>query len=1337
MVIFILKVINMAFRTKLDYSDNRQINQRERTSTVLSGGSVFGVAYSALTSGIDYTSTGGTEFVAGPLISTFSGNGTTTIFTWYDPRMDLVNSQVSAITNITSGLSQSFTVFTVDSTGTTLDGYDYNAFYTGVTFEFQPQLIYSGVGPSYTGTVSSASGVTFLSANSLDYSGRTIWVDNPEITRTKRFIVTNNPSIGHVLTCDSAEGEATWSSISAATSGVTFWEEGGDSNGAIKDEKGGHSLSGGVAKSMIAGGELNTLTESAWSMMGGGLGNTIEGSSDRSSIIGGYQNTLTNSSDKSIILVGEFNTMNGSDSSVIIAGENNKLSGGSDSSAIIAGDNNTIDNSLYAGIVGGNDNVINNNSDYSVVLGGYQNLITGHTLSYIIGGSGNTVDFSAFVGVGEGIIGSNDSSILTSNNASIIGSVSGTVEYSQLSSIVSSWNSSISGTSVDPSDSTSNIIYGSAGSHIKPNGSNESKYSSIISSFNSDITGGNYSSIIGGEYSEIFNSVDSVVIGGVANFIDNSNRSSILGGRSNSAHSISNYSILIGGDENEINSSQKSVIAGGEDNTIEGSSDRSSIIGGEDNVISASTEAFIGGGSGNTLNGERSVILGGLQNTITGHTDGAIIGGTGNTIDFCLGSYGSVSSSGEFILGGFDNLVYNSEGSGIIGSYNSGLSGGTNSVMMATSGSSMVNKRSVLLGGANNTISSTPGYYQGIASLGYPDIDFGYGASSIIGGLGNTNYGSFTSIIGGVNNEINADCSIGGSSIIGGHLNTISGDTWSSIIGGQNNEILVGTNVFSNQDENSIIGGDENIISGTTKSFIGGGKLNAVYVSDKSFIGGGSQNNIDGADESSIIGGSQNNIVGADESSIIGGLSNTITGSTPATANRSVIAGGWDNDIFDSKYTSIIGGYKSKIQSTSSYSTILGGFINELSGSEYTTIVGGRDSSGYTSDYGFMGGGLNNRLERTSYSAIIGGRDNVVSGDGSTNTMVIIASHNSNLLGTNWGFIAGSSSSTIYYAPRSVIVGGDNNTIANDGNTVFRSGIFAGSGNTITDGNQCAIIGGTGNVIDLSFGNDHSVIIGGEFNVISNANRSVIIGGTNITATTDDMVYVPDLIIDGLTSVTDLQTNSDGKIINGVSDISFKDNVQAIKNPLDKILKLNPVSFEWTPEIKLREGTIYGLIAQEVQEVIPEMVTERAKGDGTLTLEYKEIIPWIIGAIQELAGDNSPILNRDELILETQTIASEDNNIELNFNGTHDSALNGGITVIKGINDETNSVFEINSDGDWHTNNYILPHGLVIPKFTPISTNDDKGKLGEITRDDDYIYIKTEAGWKRTGLETF
>ena len=53
------------------------------------------------------------------------------------------------------------------------------------------------------------------------------------------------------------------------------------------------------------------------------------------------------------------------------------------------------------------------------------------------------------------------------------------------------------------------------------------------------------------------------------------------------------------------------------------------------------------------------------------------------------------------------------------------------------------------------------------------------------------------------------------------------------------------------------------------------------------------------------------------------------------------------------------------------------------------------------------------------------------------------------------------------------------------------------------------------------------------------------------------------------------------------------------------------------------------------------------------------------------------------------------------------------------------------------TNNYIKSYGLIIPEYTPTSSLDDKGKLGEMVRDNDYIYIKTNSGWKRSSLETF
>jgi len=42
-----------------------------------------------------------------------------------------------------------------------------------------------------------------------------------------------------------------------------------------------------------------------------------------------------------------------------------------------------------------------------------------------------------------------------------------------------------------------------------------------------------------------------------------------------------------------------------------------------------------------------------------------------------------------------------------------------------------------------------------------------------------------------------------------------------------------------------------------------------------------------------------------------------------------------------------------------------------------------------------------------------------------------------------------------------------------------------------------------------------------------------------------------------------------------------------------------------------------------------------------------------------------------------------------------------------------------------------------IPHYTPTSSNDSYGNIGNETSDDDYLYIKTNNGWKRTPLQSF
>ncbi|MDD5120017.1 MAG: tail fiber domain-containing protein [Candidatus Omnitrophica bacterium] len=84
------------------------------------------------------------------------------------------------------------------------------------------------------------------------------------------------------------------------------------------------------------------------------------------------------------------------------------------------------------------------------------------------------------------------------------------------------------------------------------------------------------------------------------------------------------------------------------------------------------------------------------------------------------------------------------------------------------------------------------------------------------------------------------------------------------------------------------------------------------------------------------------------------------------------------------------------------------------------------------------------------------------------------------------------------------------------------------------------------------------------------------------------------------------------------SDMRYKKNVGNINNPLEKLSKVRGVSFEWkTDEYKDKKfssGRHYGVIAQEIEKVMPEVVKEGA--DGEKAVSYVEIVPVLIEAIK-------------------------------------------------------------------------------------------------------------------------
>jgi hypothetical protein len=92
------------------------------------------------------------------------------------------------------------------------------------------------------------------------------------------------------------------------------------------------------------------------------------------------------------------------------------------------------------------------------------------------------------------------------------------------------------------------------------------------------------------------------------------------------------------------------------------------------------------------------------------------------------------------------------------------------------------------------------------------------------------------------------------------------------------------------------------------------------------------------------------------------------------------------------------------------------------------------------------------------------------------------------------------------------------------------------------------------------------------------------------------------------------------------SDIRLKTNITQIQNALDKIKNIRGVEFDWVDEYLQNHGGEdgyfvrkhdVGVIAQEIEKVLPEVVAER--DDGIKAVKYDRVVALLIEAVKELA----------------------------------------------------------------------------------------------------------------------
>jgi hypothetical protein len=106
--------------------------------------------------------------------------------------------------------------------------------------------------------------------------------------------------------------------------------------------------------------------------------------------------------------------------------------------------------------------------------------------------------------------------------------------------------------------------------------------------------------------------------------------------------------------------------------------------------------------------------------------------------------------------------------------------------------------------------------------------------------------------------------------------------------------------------------------------------------------------------------------------------------------------------------------------------------------------------------------------------------------------------------------------------------------------------------------------------------------------------------------------------------VGSISTDGSNTAYNTSSDYRLKEQIRAIDNPLEKVLKLNPVNFKYKNSKTVQDG----FIAHEIQEILPYLVTGEKDGAEMQEVDYSKLTPILIAAIKELKQEIDKLRNK-------------------------------------------------------------------------------------------------------------
>ena len=112
--------------------------------------------------------------------------------------------------------------------------------------------------------------------------------------------------------------------------------------------------------------------------------------------------------------------------------------------------------------------------------------------------------------------------------------------------------------------------------------------------------------------------------------------------------------------------------------------------------------------------------------------------------------------------------------------------------------------------------------------------------------------------------------------------------------------------------------------------------------------------------------------------------------------------------------------------------------------------------------------------------------------------------------------------------------------------------------------------------------------------------------------------------------------NATNTAIAAISDVRLKENIRDIDAGLNEILELKPRTFDWKEGKGANTKNARGFIAQEIEQVFPDLVDEwrdpAPEGEEPYKSVRQDLIPVLVKAIQELKSENDSLKSRVEAL---------------------------------------------------------------------------------------------------------